>query len=128
MADTNNSYDMQYLQQEAIRRAREMQARAKPPVPPPAPARPPAGRAPMPGSVPVRHTQEPPRAPAEPPPPHAHNPPASGFKPNLPGPVGDLFDSLMADSERTLILVLLVILMEEKADTGVILALMYLIL
>lgn len=125
MADTNNSYDMQYLQQEAIRRAREMQARAQSAAAPPAPAPAPPK---VPGSVPVRRTQEPPHSQPEQPPRPAGNSPLDGLKANLPGPVGDIFDSLMADSERTLILILLLILMEEKADTGVIMALMYLVL
>lgn len=134
MPETNNGYDMQRLQQEAIRRAREMQARAQSTAVPPPPAarhEPTRGTSsvPMSGAVPVRHA---------PPPEPQHNPVGQphmkeeptqpDFKNILPGPVGDIFDSLMADSERTLILVLLLILVEEKADTGVILALMYLIL
>lgn len=129
MPETNNSYDMQRLQQEAIRRAREMQARAQNAVnsPPPGirpdPGREAANAAPLSGSVPVRHT-----TPAEQREPEHNSPPHPAHSSILPGPVGDVFDSLMADSERTLILVLLLILVEEKADSGVILALMYLIL
>lgn len=129
MAETNSSYDMQRLQQEAIQRAREMQARAQSAVGQ-QPRRPAEQRAPAPGSVPVRHgperhipeQHEPKSTEAEPPRPEAE------LKNSLPGPVRDIFDTLMEDKERNLILIMLLILMEEKADTGVILALMYLIL
>ena len=132
MADSYN-YDMQRLQQDAVRRAREMQARAQRTVPQqnvPAPVQ---NTKPEPPVVPppVRHM---------PPPPEKHVPPL-----NIPAaeprripvpapmngplkPIGDIFESLMADSERTLILVLIILLVEEKADTGVIFALMYLVL
>lgn len=141
MPETNNSYDMQRLQQDAIRRAREMQARAQnavassPPASRPAPA---PGRTsiPVPGSVPVRHAPpeeqhtplEEHAPPVEEPPQPGEHSAQAGHKATLPGPIGDIFDSLMADSERTLILILLLILMEEKADSGVIMALMYLVL
>lgn len=136
MADNFNNYDMQRLQQDAIRRAREMQARAQPP--PPAQSPPAARPAPV-------QTARP--APPLVPPPARHVPPAEQHVPlnippasaprNAPAPApvkgplkpfGDIFESLMADQERTLILVLILLLVEEKADTGVIFALMYLVL
>lgn len=40
----------------------------------------------------------------------------------------NIFESLMKDSERTLILVLILLLVDEGADMGLILALMYLII
>lgn len=141
MPETNSNYDMQRLQQDAIRRAREMQARAQNAVASSQPAARPAaapGRAPIPvpGSVPARHahtdehheTAEEQHVPigAPPQPEEPSVPPA--HKTTLPGPIGNIFDSLMADSEKTLILILLLILMEEKADSGVIMALMYLVL
>lgn len=118
MAD-NNQYDMQSLQQDAIRRAREMQARAQRLMQ--EPARPERSATHVEhGSVPPpRRGAEAPRPPARPP----------EQKPEKrPQPAEDIFESLMKDKERTLILLLIVLLMEEKADTGVILALMYLIL
>ncbi|MFR1804909.1 MAG: hypothetical protein ACLSWS_23195, partial [Faecalispora jeddahensis] len=58
--------------------------------------------------------------------------PAHGAPPTLPLPqpstLSNLFDGLLQDGERTLILVLLLILVSEKADTGLIFALMYLII
>lgn len=128
MAD-NYTYDMQRLQQDAIRRAREMQARAqvaapavnrgtpRPPAPsiPAAPVSPPAAHQNR-----SAHTPEQ-RAPA--PQQHEHEP-----GPGPLGPVKDIFDILMSDSERTLILVLILLLTDEKADMGLIFALMYLII
>lgn len=119
MAD-NYTYDMQRLQQDAIRRAREMQARAQI-------AAPAANRAaPRPPAPPVPAAQVPA-------PPHVSGPAAGQqHKHEQPfgplGPVKDIFDILMSDSERTLILVLIILLTDEKADMGLIFALMYLIL
>ncbi len=107
-----NTYNFQSLQEEAIQRAREMQARAhlSPPV----------------SSEPVM--PEPPQK-AEPP----SEMPASAAVPPHPGcdespdegPVSFL-DTLLKDNGRTLIWVLLLILLEEKADTALIFALLYL--
>lgn len=116
----------QSLQEDAIRRAREMQSRAHfSPYGPPAPAAagqpprnppsPSGGRAPGPDAVPERDF------PPDSPPDSAERdpPPETG--------AGDLLDSLLKDNERTLIWVLLLILIEEKADTALIFALLYLI-
>ena len=43
-------------------------------------------------------------------------------------PITNIFDTLMSDGERSLILVLLLLLAEEKTDTGLLFALMYLII
>lgn len=43
-------------------------------------------------------------------------------------PLSDIFDIIMKDKERTLILVLILILTSEGADTSLVLALMYLII
>jgi hypothetical protein len=119
MADSYN-YDMQRLQQDAIRRAREMQARAQsyaaqqqpaPPPPPPEPQRhiPPAE---------PRHT-----------PPREHAPQGNREQPkNQLNPIGSIFEGLMKDSERTLIIVLILLLVEEKANPEIIFALLYLVL
>lgn len=121
MAD-NNNYDMQRLQQDAIRRTREMQARAQSALQsqnPPTPSSPgPARTAPVSPAPPPRHMS---------PPEHVPLPEAEPRKGPL-APVSDIFEALMKDSEKTLILVLIILLVEEKADTGVIFALMYLIL
>lgn len=121
-----NTNDMQQMQQDAIRRVREMQSRAQEtlnrsqslPEPPQTPQnhqRRPGGNAAQPHAVPPQgqtHT-----TPQEEPPPL---PPASSLS--------NLFDGLLQDGERTLILVLILILVSEKADTGMIFALMYLII
>jgi len=133
MADSYN-YDMQRLQQDAIRRAREMQARAQGSAPTlniPAARPAPVQNRPAPPVVPppVRHT--PPQeqhVPSETPAPRHRDAPEQEPMKGLLSPIGDIFGSLMADSERTLILVLIILLVEDKADTGVIFALMYLIL
>lgn len=115
---SNDTADMQRMQQDAIRRVREMQSRAQQtlnqsqnPAPPPEP--------------PPR--KEPERAHNS----HAAAPPPPQLPPQAPiqaTSLSNLFDGLMQDSERTLILVLLLILVSEKADTGLIFALMYLII
>lgn len=43
-------------------------------------------------------------------------------------PISDIFDIIMKDREKTLILVLILILSSEGADTSLILALMYLLI
>lgn len=117
MADSYN-YDMQRLQQDAIRRAREMQARAQSYTAPQPPA--------PPAPEPQRHIP-----PAEPrhAPPRENSPQGNREQPkNQLSPIGDIFDSLMKDSERTLIIVLILLLVQEKADPEIIFALMYLVL
>jgi len=122
----NYNYDMQQLQQDAIRRAREMQSRAQIPVqrvPPPPVPRP----APSPPPVPVQHAQQiqPPRERQAAPVPNQLGRESPKGQLN---PLTDIFESLLSDSERTLIMVLILLLVEEKADTGLIFALMYLAL
>ncbi|HEX3017229.1 MAG TPA: hypothetical protein VHP31_05175 [Caproicibacter sp.] len=106
--------EMNHLQQEAIRRAREMQARAQIPpayVPPPPPREkePPHPRQ---EQMPVHQSQE------------SRKPP-SGPLPDI--PIEGALEFLMKDTERTLILILLLILLEEKSDTSLIFAMMYLL-
>lgn len=116
-----DSYNFQSLQDEAVRRAREMQARAHiPSFEPSAPERVPS----PPQSEPNLHTEQLPI--------HNERPPAPSPAPQDPAekPAEELgpgfLDSLLKDNERTLIWVLLLILLEEKADTTLLLALMYL--
>lgn len=119
----NMNYDpnhMSKLQQDAIRRAREMQARSR--------------------SAQQRNLNRQPAAPnngpQEPPKPPEHNDEKTkagvnaGFNMNTAefGHSGELLDYLMKDSERTLILFLLILLLEEKANTGLIFALIYLLI
>ncbi|NLG92155.1 MAG: hypothetical protein GX485_01060 [Clostridiales bacterium] len=125
MADSYN-YDMQRLQQEAIRRAREMQSRAQAAVSQqnrsmPNPAGSNQARHNAPSSQ--RAAAAPTASPAEKPAPQ-HSDNAGGQM----VPFRNLFDTLFDDSERTLILVLMLLLIEERADTGLIFALLYLVL
>lgn len=145
MAD-NYNYDMQRLQQDAIRRAREMQSRAqmaaapplnrsvpRPPVPvPAAPVPPAAAQQNRSSPVPEHRAPAPPHlstpAPAAAPAAQRQPPPQHDLLSGALAPVKDIFDILLSDSERTLIMALIVLLTEEKADPGVIFALMYLVI
>ena len=133
MANEQNN-DMQRLQQEAIRRVQEMQSRAQQSLNSTTRennmdssyqnSSPPHAGSPA-HHEPFRQEQ-------------AHHDPApqlnlSGMRPmpdmnHQMNPVTNIFDKLLQDHERTLILILLLILVDEKADTELIFALMYLIL
>jgi hypothetical protein len=146
MADSY-SYDMQRLQQDAIRRAREMQSRAQNFV---APQQIPTGARPVQtqNANPIPASSRPPEQPSntqpreQPAPVHEQRVPTQAqpdpvqvpqetqheqSKSPL-GSVTDIFESLMKDSEKTLIFLLILLLVEEKSDPGVIFALVYLIL
>lgn len=129
--NTNNEMDR--MQQEAIRRVQEMQSRARRTV---ETSRPQQNAAPANKEAPRSqerrehgHEQEHEH--------HEHNNsghtsepqqasfPAEGI---LPGPAGDILKSLMKDSEKTLILLLILLLVGEECDMGLVLALMYLII
>jgi outer membrane biosynthesis protein TonB len=138
--------EMSQLRQEAIRRAREMQARAQIPV----------------NYQPPKHEPEPPPpepepepSPPEPTPEPRHEMPSQNNPQpqNIPHPrvqqmpirqrqnsgqnrrpelladqsLGGALDFLTKDPERAIILVLLLILMEEKADNSLLFAMMYLL-
>lgn len=114
-----DSYNFQSLQEEAVRRAREMQARAHLPtagssIPAGAPSSQQEAH-PHSEQMPIHET--PPPAPPAPVPETEEPPEDSGF---------GFLESLLKDNERTLIWVLLLILLQEKADTALIFALMYL--
>lgn len=121
-----DSYNFQSLQEDAIRRAREMQSRARlSSFESPLPAGPGSGQ-----EEPHPHTEQfPIHEPGRPSPP-AKPQPASDPGPGPEEPEGkaaeSFLDTLLKDNEKTLIWVLLLILLEEKADTALILALMYL--
>lgn len=133
MADRQD-YDLHTLQEEAIRRAREMQARAQ--IPPRAPVYSPSSSYDRQPAA-QEETNEPPPPPAgpareDPPRPretrHDEPPPdPTPFSSPL-GSVTNLFDVLTKDGDRSLILVLMLILMEDKADPSLLFALMYLLL
>ena len=112
----NETPDMNKLQQDAIRRVQEMQNRARRAAGLGAAgaAKPDAQSAA--GPAPQR-AQE--RGSA------THAAPAAVEKAGIERP-STVWDSLLKDRERTLILVLILILSSEKADTSLILALMYL--
>ena len=112
----NEQPSMDQLQQEAARRVQEMQARARRAAgldgkKPPEPGKPPA----------PREKEEKAAAPEAPP-----GPPAPSRPPEPPKPAPAVWDALLQDRERTMILMLVLILSAEKADAGLILALMYL--
>lgn len=119
----NNDQEMQRMQQDAIRRVREMQSRAQQTLN-------------HPPETPVPHRETSARNQAHPPEVAPAAPSAAPEMPTLPAelapkqenPITDLFNGLLADSERTLILVLILLLISEKADTYLIFALMYLVI
>ena len=103
------------MQQEAVRRVREMQARAQH-----LRSEPTQRREPEPESSHSHreHSHEHREQPSMPPTP---------IGPPKP-PVEGIFQSLMRDSDQTLILILLLLLMENEADMELIFALMYLLI
>ncbi len=139
MADNSvpQGVEMNQLRQEAIRRAREMQARAQIPVnyPLPDPAEPvpldPDPIPPPPAETPAPEAAPPPRGEHAPPRPRQENKPPQNRRTEPGGtPTSSLnstFDFLTRDPERAMILLLMLILMEEKADNSLLFALMYLL-
>lgn len=99
MPENAGNNDMKRMQDEAIRRVRDMQKRAKTSV----------------NNAVVEKVQNEEPKPIE-------------TKSQTANPLNNIFDSLMSDSERTLILILILLLSTEEADMGLILALMYLII
>lgn len=132
MAD-NRNMDMNRLRQEAIQRAREMQTRA-------------LGSSPAKNQTVQSRTNPAPVEEIKPSPSPKSNPRQSGAGLHIPvnppkiphqksqspniqmNPVRDVFDILLSDSERTMLMVLVFILIQEKADTGLIFVLIYLLL
>ena len=137
-----NDHDLLRMQQEAIRRVRMMQQRAQRSVesesgsharrePPPAERT--RTSAPDPGCTPHAHPQHAPQSPPQ------KGRPRYAARPQQ-NPLAALFghsrgkeDSLLGalfdgDSERTLLIVLLMILIDDQSDLSLILALLYLIL
>ena len=127
--------EMSQLRQEAIRRAREMQSRAQisatytPPeeasAPPPEPKPEPA---PAPSPPPQENTPHP-RVEQMPVHPRGENRQPANHRPEAGGPAAaadGTFDFLTKDPERAMILLLMLILSEEKSDNSLIFAMMYL--
>lgn len=120
-----NDQEMQRMQQDAIRRVREMQSRAQQTL-----NHQPETTAPHREASARNQVRPPEAAPAAP------VMPAAPAMPTLPAepapkqenPITDLFNGLLADTERTLLLVLILLLISEKADTYLIFALMYLVI
>ncbi len=115
-------FDMRRMQEEAARRAREMQARARNPQP-----RRPQGE--------QRQRQEPPKEPAAqepqntppqpaPPAPVQPEPAQSGLGQGQAGLLGSLFQ----DKERTIILALLILLGSEEGSQELMFALLFLLM
>ena len=138
----NENMDMKRMQQDAIHRVQEMQNRANqqlrgtPPLSTPQRGNRPNNGPPFPADNQGRNHKEPQNThhgsheqggpvhgQGESPMQQHHEPPAEPQ--NL---VGNLIDGVMKDSERTLIMILLLLLFNEKADTSVIFSLLYLLL
>lgn len=93
--------DMERMQQEAVRRAREMQQRARIPTAPRTEA-----------PKPEEHTEK-----------QSHTDP----KPPVPE-TQSLTEVLFKDREKTLILCLILLLTDEKSDSSLVFALLYLLI
>lgn len=117
MSQQGNSMDQ--MQRDAVRRMQEMQARAH------MPKRPPSSSASVVPPVPTKK---------ETPSKHHKDIPKSKPKEKEPAPLPEapkkkgFLEDLLKDKERTLLIVLVIILGMEKADTSLILALLYLIM
>ena len=113
----NENMDMKRMQEEAIHRVQEMQNRANQQL-----------RGAPPFATPPRTN----RSNKQGGPLHGHNGDTPPNAPSVPaGPqniVENLLDGVMKDSERTLIMILLLVLFNEQADTSVIFSLLYLLL
>ena len=102
-------YDFNRMQADAIRRAREMQSRARTP------------------QVRTQARAEPPAPPPEPEPePQPASPPTAEESPAQPQP--SLLDNLFHDRERTIILALLIVLSGEDTNHELMFALMFLLM
>lgn len=124
--------DMDRIQQDAMRRMQEMQARAKIPQQQRAQSQksgaPQAQNEKQHTPQQTQHTQ---RAMHGAPVPQRETPPAhvpEEKHSGLSAPHSDLFGNLLEDKERNLILILILILSGENADSSLVLALMYLII
>jgi len=119
-------FDMNHMQEEAIRRAREMQSRAH--LPPRQNRRQGSRNEPAPVPVPEQPSEqkqpEPSHQEPAPPPNESAQPPAET---EAPAPNG-LLESLFQDKERTIILALLILLSGEESSHELMFALMFLLM
>lgn len=116
-------FDMNRMQEEAIRRAREMQSRAH--IPPRQNRRQGSRNEPVPAPEPPEQKQpEPPHQEPAPPPSEDFQPPAGTEAPAANG----LLESLFQDKERTIILALLILLSGEESNHELMFALMFLLM
>lgn len=124
-------YDFGHMQEEAVRRAREMQSRARIPQPP-RPRQPAASR--VPGGSPSPAHQESPKpesgqerenssVPQEPP-----HPEASLSSKETDSSAGGVLENLFQDKERTIILALLILLSGEEGNHELLFALLFLLM
>lgn len=115
MQPQQDQNEMRRMQQDAVRRVQEMQNRARQAVDPSR-----IGKDSGSGQAsPANRENQPPHSSQETP------VPASQLQGKG---MSGILDTLMQDSERTLILVLILLLSSEKADMELLLALMYLII
>lgn len=106
-------YDFTRMQADAVRRAREMQSRAR--MPTRQPSQP-------------RAQNETPEPPAPPPEPEPESQPASAPEQPPAQPQPSLLDNLFHDRERTIILALLILLSGEDSNHELMFALMFLLM
>lgn len=136
MSNNQNPEEMKRLQQEAVRRVQEMQSRARAPSAPPHPPEPAVHPQRRPEFFVGGPSKVPPHSPEHQEPHHQKergeerrpNPSHPPAPPSGNGEMANIFEALMSDSERILILLLILLLVNEEADTGLVLALMYLII
>lgn len=122
-------YDLNKLQEDAARRMREMQARARFPQGRPQQPRPSAQERSRPqGQRPAPH-QAPEAPPPEPEPAEPQDPPAQEVSGTEPAPAkGGLLENLFQDKERTIILALLILLSGEESNHELMFALLFLLM
>lgn len=128
----NDNSEMNKLQQDAIRRVQEMQNRARQAAASSnrrePPAKPQGTATPHPSEQRGKPEPQPAGQPAPRHPTERHPQPPALLPGGDANPLNNILDTLMQDNERTLILILILLLSAEKSDTSLILALMYLII
>ena len=103
-------YDINQMREDAVRRAREMQSRARFPTRPP-------------------QQRQPSREPAPPAPPQAHAQSAQAQSAQAQfAPEKNLLENLFQDKERTVLLALLLLLSEDDSHHDLMFALMFLLM
>lgn len=115
MSNTNSNNDMQRLQQEAMKRAREMQSKARSEQEKNGPQKEEKDKRTETGKDDIEKRMPPPQKPAF----YPHEQKSFPM---------DLIDSIVKDKDRNLILILILILSGEEADSSLILSLLYLLL